>query len=177
MRNSILAMAAALLLAGPAAAEVVDAQANGFELRRTATIAAPPAKVYAALVDVGRWWSSAHSWSGDARNMTLVPQAGGCFCEKLPGGGSVLHMTVVYADPGKMLRLRGALGPLQGMGLEGVLTWSIKAVPEGSELVQGFSAGGYAKGGANILAVPVDGVLGEQLGRLKAYVETGRPGA
>ena len=167
----------AAALAAPAAAEVVDAQANGFEVSRTVKIAAPPARVYAAMALVGRWWSPVHSWSGDARNMTLVAKAGGCFCERLKSGGSVQHMTVIYADPGRMLRLRGALGPMQSMALDGVLSWSIKPTPEGSEVVQTYAVAGYLKGGAQALAPAVDGVLGEQLGRLKAFVETGRPGS
>jgi hypothetical protein len=35
--------------------------------------------------------------------------------------------------------------------------------------------GGYAKGGLENLAGPVDGVLGEQVRRLAKYVETGKP--
>jgi hypothetical protein len=39
-----------------------------------------------------------------------------------------------------------------------------------------YDVGGYAKGGlAERWAAPVDKVLGEQLVRLKTYVETGKP--
>jgi len=164
------------LIAGPAAAAVVDAQPGGFEVKTTIAIAASPDAVYAALVQPGRWWSSQHTYSHDARNLTLEPLAGGCWCEALPGGGSVQHMRVVYADPGKMLRAVGGLGPLQGMGVQGALTWTLASGPAGGTVVtQAYDVGGYAPGGLAALAPIVDGVLGEQLARLKAYVETARP--
>ena len=173
MRAAVMMLA--MLAATPAAAEVLDARPDGFEVSATAHVAAPPAKLYQALLEIGRWWDKAHTWSGSAANLKLEGRAGGCLCEALPNGGSVLHMTVVYADPGKQLRLRGALGPLQGLGVEGALTWSIKPAKDGgSDMVQSYAVGGYVKGGADALAQPVDAVLSGQLVRLKAFAETGR---
>lgn len=111
-----------LIAASRTSAAAVDVAAGGFTLRDSVEIAAPPDKVYAALIQPARWWSSAHSFSGDAANMTLDARAGGCWCETLPNGGSVLHMTVVFAAPGKTLRLRGALGPFQALAVDGVMT-------------------------------------------------------
>ncbi len=165
-----------VLAAGPASAAIVDAQPNGFKVERTAAIAASPDKVYAALIQPGQWWTSEHTYSGDAHNLTLDPKAGGCWCEALPDGGSAQHMRVVYVDPGKALRVTGGLGPLQALGVAGALTWTIKPASGGGvELTQTYVVGGYAPGGLAALAAPVDGVLGLQLARLKAYVETGRP--
>jgi hypothetical protein len=53
-----------------------------------------------------------HTFSGNAHNLSIEEKAMGCFCEKLPDGGGVSHMEVVYFAPGKTLRLSGALGPL-----------------------------------------------------------------
>jgi uncharacterized protein YndB with AHSA1/START domain len=79
---------------------------------RRAAINAPPAKVYAALTDgVGGWWDPAHTFSHNSRNLSLDAKPGGCFCERLPDGGGVQHMSVVYASPGKLLRLTGSIGP------------------------------------------------------------------
>ena len=165
-----------VLAAGPAAAAVVDAQPGGFKVESAAAVAASPDRVYAALIQPGRWWSSEHTYSGDAHNLTLDPRAGGCWCETLADGGSAQHMRVVYADPDKALRVSGGLGPLQGLGVQGALTWTIKPAPSGGvQLTQTYVVGGYAPGGLAALAPPVDQVLGEQLARLKAYVETGRP--
>jgi uncharacterized protein YndB with AHSA1/START domain len=161
--------------AGCAQAEVVDAQPGGFEVRHGLHIDAPPARVYDAIAHVGHWWDGAHTYSGDASHLTIEAIAGGCFCEALPDGGSVAHMRVVFAQPGKVLRLEGALGPLQGLGVIGHLTWALAAKDGGTELVQTYDVGGYAKGGLAGLAAPVDHVLGEQAQRLKSYVETGEP--
>ncbi len=99
-----------------AAAEVVDSGPGGFTVRTTVHVAAPADKVYAALVQPARWWNSEHTFSGDARNLSLDAQPGGCFCETLKNGGGVRHQTVVYVDPGRVLRLRGPLGPAAGAG-------------------------------------------------------------
>jgi uncharacterized protein YndB with AHSA1/START domain len=165
-------LAAALLLATPAHAEVKSATETGFEVSRTLTIKASPAQVYRALGLPSQWWSKAHTYSGDARNLSMVLRAGGCFCEKIPaGGGTVEHARVVYARPDKLLRVKGSLGPLQSEGVSGALTWALKAVPGGTEVTQNYVVGGYIRSGARGFAAPVDQVLGEQLGGLKAYLE------
>lgn len=168
-------VAAALVTAQCAArAEVVDQQANGFSLQEKEQIAATPDKVYAALIDPAKWWSSAHTFSGDARNMTLDARAGGCWCETLPkGGGSVQHMTVVNADPGKLLRLHGALGPFQSTGMEGTMNFILTPRKQGTQIELVYNLGGYVWGGYQALPKSADGVLGLQLFRLKQLIETG----
>ncbi|MBV8120544.1 MAG: hypothetical protein JO081_11490, partial [Alphaproteobacteria bacterium] len=119
-----------LLLAvfsGSAPAEVKSVTSNGFEVVDTTMIQAPAERVYAALGEIGRWWSSAHTYSHDASNLSIDLRAGGCFCERLNDGGLVQHMSVVYAAPGHGLRLRGALGPLQMEGVDGALSWTLKS--------------------------------------------------
>jgi len=163
------------LVAGTADAAIVDAQPGGFQVSLPATIKAPPGRVYAALGEIGRWWSPDHTFSHDSSNLTIELKAGGCMCEGMPGGGSVAHQTVVRADPGKILVLRGAIGPLQVLGADGAMQWSIKPAADGSDVVLTYTVGGYAPGGLDRLAAPVDRVLGEQLARLKGYIETGKP--
>jgi len=173
VRRAILAGVAALSVAGAATAEVTDRSPAGFQVRRQLEIAAPPGKLYQALTDIGRWWNPRHTWSGDANNLSIDP-VGGCFCEAWPRG-RVRHMTVVYAEPAKSLHLFGGLGPLQTTGAAGHLNFDIAAEGAGSTLTLTYDVGGYAKGGlAETWAAPVDAVLGEQLGRLKAFVETGK---
>jgi hypothetical protein len=154
-----------------AAAEVVTVAANGFEVRETAHTAAPSDKVYAALLLPAHWWSSDHTFSGSAANLVLDAHAGGCWCETLPDGGSVEHLRVVYVSPGKILRLRGALGPFQGLAVDGVMTLSVKSVADGTDISLTYAIGGYAKDGFEGLAKAADGVLGEQLARLKTLVD------
>ena len=174
MKRQLIAAVLALV-ATIAHAEVIDATPNGFEVKRTAVLNAPADKVYAVLSQPSQWWNKDHTWSGSAANLSLAPMAGGCFCEKLPNGGSAMHMTVVYAQPGVALRLFGGLGPLQMSGAAGSLSWSLSEKDGKTTLIQTYDVGGYSKGGLDKIAPAVDQVLGEQLDRLKAYVETGKP--
>jgi uncharacterized protein YndB with AHSA1/START domain len=157
-----------LLLSSVSVAEVVDQAPGGFTSRSVHVVVASPDQVWAGLTnDIGQWWHPDHTWSGDAANLYLDGKAGEEFGEKLPGGGTVTHMEVVYADKGKMLRLRGSLGPLQAMAVVGVLTVEMAAVEAGTQLTVTYAVGGY---GVEGLAGPVDGVIVEQFERLVAYL-------
>ena len=159
-----------------AQAPAPQVSATGFLVRHTATVGAPPVRVYDALVrQVGSWWSSGHTFSGDAGNLSIDARPGGCFCEKLTNGGGLEHMRVIYAAPGEMLRMSGALGPLQASGVAGSLTWSLAATPGGTTVELSYSVGGFLPGGFEKIAPAVSGVLEEQLRRLKLFVETGTP--
>ena len=138
------AAAIAVVFAAPAAAEVIETREDGFVTRDTASVAASPVKTWLALSKPGDWWNDSHTWSGDAANMTLVPQAGGCFCEKVPGedradgfslDGSVQHMTVIQSYPLRVLRMRGGLGPLQGEPATGILTITLKEIDGGTRIL------------------------------------------
>jgi uncharacterized protein YndB with AHSA1/START domain len=164
-------LAFAMLAATPAAAEVKSSSPAGFEVEAKATVPVPPAQAYAALVRIGEWWNSQHTYSGQAANMRLDPRAGGCFCETVPEGeGTIEHMRVVYAQPGQTLRLQGGLGPLQAEAAIGTLTWALKAVPGGTEVTQSYVVGGYVRGGAEKLAPLVDQVLAEQMARYRSHL-------
>lgn len=167
------ALAPFLLQAPPAGAAVLDASPGGFTVRVVGHIAATPDKVYEILINPSRWWASDHTFSGNAANLHLDARAGGCWCERLPNGGSVVHLTVVYVDPGKALRLRGALGPFQGLGVEGSMTWSVKAAGDGTDLSLTYALGGYSKDGFEELAKAADQVLTEQVEHLRQASEKG----
>jgi uncharacterized protein YndB with AHSA1/START domain len=162
-------------IAFPALAEVSASAPAGFTVTETAHIAASPDQVYALLVAPARWWSADHTFSKSASNLRLEARAGGCWCEDLPSGGSVEHLHVLYADPGKLLRLRGALGPLQALPADGVMTWTLAAGDSGTDLKLTYAIFGDPTAGLETLAQPVDEVLGEQVGRLKAAAEAGGP--
>ena len=111
------------------AGEVVDRSATGFTSRNIAHVEADADTVYRVLAEnVDRWWDAAHTYTGDSTNMSLDATAGGCLCETLPDGGSVEHMRVVYAEPGKTLRLQGGLGPLQSMAVAGAMTFRVRSL-------------------------------------------------
>jgi uncharacterized protein YndB with AHSA1/START domain len=162
----------ALLLSNGAAADVASVGSSGFEIRRQAHIAASAADVYGALITPARWWNSQHTYSGRAENLTLDAKAGGCWCESGADGGSALHMWVVYVAPGKTLRLRGALGPLQGMGVDGAMTFTLQSAGGGTDLTLTYNVGGYSKDGFETLSRAVDDVLGQQLASLQHLAES-----
>jgi hypothetical protein len=94
----------------------------------------------------------------------------------LANGGGVQHMTVAYVDPGKILRFRGALGPLQTMAVDGSMTWELTAAGDKTHLQLTYTVGGYrASGLGATMAKPVNDVLTLQVQRLKKLVETGQP--
>jgi hypothetical protein len=169
------ALALALIVCDRASADVTDSAPNGFTIVERAHVDAASDRVYAALIAPQRWWSSEHTFSGSAANMSLDAKAGGCWCEALPGGGSVLHLTVVYAAPGKGLRLRGSFGPFQTMAAEGAMVWSLAPKDGGTDVTMTYAVAGYLKDGSARIAQGADGVLAEQLARLKHTVETGSP--
>ncbi|MBX5463585.1 MAG: ATPase [Steroidobacteraceae bacterium] len=162
----------------PARAEVTSSGTDGFAMKIDLPVAAPPDRVFERFLEIGRWWSDEHTYSGHASNMTLRNEPGGCFCETLPNGGFIRHAAIEYSDPGKALYLSGALGPLLTLGAHGLLAVQFKAEGEGSRLVATYVVSGFPQGkGFAELAPLVDQVLLEQFTRLKRYVETGRPGA
>ena len=177
MKNSFLIGAFLLCGACWARAEVVDSAASGFTVRGTVTIGAAPEEVYRKLVrNVGNWWASDHTFSGDARNLSIEERPGGCFCEKLPNGGGVRHMEVVNLAPGKMVVLSGGLGPLQSVAATGSMQFQFAAAEGGTtKLVFTYTVVGYQPAGMSSWAAPVDSVLRQQMVRLKNFVEHGDP--
>lgn len=168
MRLWIVAL---MLTAGPAHGAVVDVGASGMEIKHSFRVAGTPQKVWDVLVQPARWWSSDHTFSGNAANLTLEPKAGGCWCETLPNGGSVQHLTVGFFAPPRSLVLRGPLGPLYNLAADGALAWTVAASGAETEVTLTFRAGGYIKDGFAGWSDPIDKVLGEQATRLKQAIE------
>jgi len=166
----LLAAILASSLATPSAAKLIDQTEAGFTSAHSARVAASPDDVWKMLRMPQNWWSGEHSWSGDATNFWMDTQAGGCFCEKLPGGegqmGSVQHARILFAKPGEMLRLSGALGPLQGEAVTGTLTIQIKPAEGGSVIRFDYAVGGYMRFKVADIAPTVDKVMGVQLAGL-----------
>ena len=99
-----------------ASADVIDSAEGGFTLVHEVTIAAAREDAWrAAVYEVGQWWSSDHSITGDASNMRIDARPQGCFCETVGDNGGVVHLTVTFVNPTVLIRLTGGLGPL-GIG-------------------------------------------------------------
>ncbi|QFT78254.1 SRPBCC family protein [Erythrobacter sp. THAF29] len=172
MRLFAITAFTALLASGPLAAEVIEEDDKGFVTRDQAIVEASPKQVWLELITPSNWWNDAHTWSGDAANMTIRPQAGGCFCEKIPETeeenritleGSVEHMRVIQAYPESALRMVGALGPLQSEPVTGILTIAISTVDEGTRIVWEYNVGGRMRYETPVISKAVDGVMTQQL--------------
>ncbi len=180
LRFTTAAAAAGALIAGtPAFAEVAETRADGFVTQDVVTVAASPRETWLALIKPGDWWNDAHSWSGDAANLTLTPQAGGCFCERIPGedrpdgfslDGSVQHMSVIQAYPLRVLRMRGGLGPLQSEPATGILTITLEEIEGGTRIRWEYNVGGPMRYEIEEISKAVDGVMTQQLHGLRDHL-------
>jgi hypothetical protein len=160
-----------------AQAEVTNTADNGFTVQHQTVISGDSEAVWKAMISPSRYWNGDHSWTGNADNFYLIPQAGGCFCELIrttsddnikSSEGSVQHMRVIYAHNNKMLRLSGALGPLQGEAVVGTLTMQLQPQGKGTVARFTYKVGGYMEFPVGEIAPAVDSVIGEQLTRLSA---------
>jgi hypothetical protein len=151
-------------------AEVTAMTAGGFTVKHSLSVAANNDAVYAAIQKIGQWWNPDHSWTGEAANLYFDARLDGCFCERLPDGGGVEHLRIIYLAPGKQIRFDGALGPLQGMAINGRMLWNIEGTDSGSTITFTYNVMGFMEGGFDGLAPAVDGVIGEQLTRLGEFL-------
>ena len=167
---------AAALICGSSAgqAEVVSANPNGFHVRQTLQLVVPPEVAFDAFGRVGDWWDKGHTYSGDAANLSLSLNSGGCFCEKLKNGGGVEHMRVSFVDPGKRIVLTGSLGPLLYDATAGSMDVQFEKIAGGTKVTMDYKVAGFADAGADKLAPVVDGVLGAQFKRYREYARNQR---
>jgi uncharacterized protein YndB with AHSA1/START domain len=164
-------LAAVLSIAMPsfARAEVVQSSPAAIVLEHRYPIAATPQQAWRALVHPELWWPSDHTWSGAATNLRLEAQAGGCFCENW-GEASAEHGRVVMSRPGELLRIQGALGPLQAMAVSAVLTIELEAAPGGGTNAKvTYRVSGDPTHGLDKFAPAVDQVVGLQFGNFARY--------
>ncbi len=166
-------------ISAPAAAEVKNATDTGFNIVHISEVSAEPDVIWKRLIAPKAYWSKAHSWSGSSDGFYIDAQAGGCFCElfqengtdgKTVTNGSVEHMRVIFAHPGKVLRMQGALGPLQSEAVLGTLTVAMEPSKDGKSTKLSFSyvVGGHMRYKVADIAPAVDKVLGEQFKSLIA---------
>ena len=77
-------------------------------------------------------------------------------------------MRVINAEQPRVLRMSGALGPLQSEAVQGTLTIVLKPVDGGTRIMWEYVVGGYMRLKTEQIAPLVDVVLGEQVSRLAA---------
>jgi hypothetical protein len=174
MRAALVALFAAASL--PAAAATSEVSPSGFLVTLREEVPATPQDAWDVLVDVGRWWSGQHSYSGDAHNLSLDARAGGCWCERWLGN-SVEHGRVLHALPGKSLRIEGAFGPLQALAVNAVLTFKLEPAGDKTAIMVTYRVRGSPDAGLDKLAEPVDSVMGAQVKRLGELLRSAAPPA
>ncbi|MBU2380692.1 MAG: SRPBCC family protein [Alphaproteobacteria bacterium] len=164
MRAAILVLGA-LMFTGPSLADVTTRSDDAFTLTYERTVMASADAILSTVGRPAAWWSSAHTYSGDAANITLDLRPGGCWCEALPGGG-VKHGEVVLIWPEqRMIRFDAPFGPLQSVGAAAVLTvsWADTPGADARRLKWTYVVNGP---GVGAMADPIEGVLAEQFTRL-----------
>lgn len=162
------------LAAAPVQAEVIQSSEAGFVTYDSVVVKAAPADVWEQLLQPEEWWNPAHSYSLDGDNFYLDAEEDGCFCEELPDGGFVEHMRVIHVKQGRLLRLSGALGPLQSEAITGTLSVDLTPVDGGTKIEWTYVVAGYGRFPMELVAPAVDGVQSEQMDRLARVVD-GRP--
>jgi len=177
MKSVFLFAALLMVTSSPAFADVKAASDAGFNSVHIATVNATPEEIWKRLLTPKDYWNKAHSWSGSSAGFYIDAQANGCFCElfqeadvngKLKTVGSVEHMRVIFAQPGKVLRMQGALGPLQSEAVFGTLTVAMEPAKDnaGTRVSFSYVVGGYMRYKVSEIAPAVDKVLGEQFKKM-----------
>jgi len=170
MSMRMLAVAAIVtVLTGAANAEVKASAPDGMVIQVRGEAPLGRDDAWTRLLKIGSWWSGEHTYSGNAASMTIDPVAGGCWCEKW-SGGQVEHGRVIYMKPKEAIRFSSALGPLQGLGVSGVLTLTLAdgSAPGKTALTLDMKVTGSSLSGLDKMAPLVDMVLSEQGKRFAA---------
>lgn len=174
-RFTVTLVAACSLAPANAHAEVAQIFDSGFLVHETVDVPADEWAAWSALTAPAKWWNPDHTWSGKAENLYIDSQATGCFCELMPvpegapegtRRGSAEHMRIAQSVPGKLLRMKGGLGPLQGEAVEGVLTITLKPLAKGTRISWDYIVGGTMRFKPADIAPAVDKMLGGQLARI-----------
>lgn len=154
-----------MLFAVPVRADVVETEANGFQLKDRFEVQLDSARAFTAFVDdFNKWWDASHSYSGKAENLSIDIKER-CFLERLPDRGFVRHLELIYFQPGKAIRFSGGLGPLQQMGVCGALTIKFTESDDKTIIEMEYNVSGRLEQGLDKFAPAVDKVLAGQMQR------------
>jgi hypothetical protein len=162
-----LAAALAIFGATPALAEVRAATPDAFLIETSAVLGLGREQAWQRLSDIGAWWTDGHTYSGSAANLSWELSPGGCWCERWEGG-AVEHGRLLQVRAPDALRWRTELGPLQGLAVSGVMTFTLSEAPVAghTRVTLTYRVTGASSSGLDTLATPVDRVLTEAMGRL-----------
>ncbi|MDX1571321.1 MAG: hypothetical protein R3200_12625 [Xanthomonadales bacterium] len=169
MTGRFLGILTGLVLATAGFAEVVSNDADGFVVKHEVQVENDAPTAFRLFADeVGQWWSAAHTFSGDASNLSIDST---CFCETWDDN-RVEHLRVVHSAPGNLLRMKGGLGPLQALAVVGSMDVRFSAIESGGTAVSLTYA--VVGQGLEDWAPAVDQVLAEQMAGFDHHATTGR---
>lgn len=154
-----------MLMVMPSQAEIVSSSASHYVLRHEAKSELDIEALWERLIEPSLWWHPEHTYSGDSKNLSLEPKAGGLWREDW-NENSVEHGRVINVATGKMIRLDAPFGPLQEMAVTTIWTITIKADGDHSIIVFDEIANGSSLSGLDELAKAVDFVKSEAIVRL-----------
>ncbi len=171
MKHHACLMLLATMFSVPSFAELTQSGPDGASIRHEFQIGAAPAEAWQALLHPEKWWPDDHTWSGSSAHLSLNATAGGCFCERWDGG-SAEHARVIMAQPVRMLRMRGSLGPLQEMAVTGVLTIKLAPTESGSHAIVTYRISGDSSHALEGFMPVVDKVIGQQFAAWQKFSST-----
>ncbi len=171
MLKALIVAAALTLTAAPASAEVVSRSADGFVLRFAVGVEAAPEDVVAAVSELPQWWDPAHTYTGDAANLSLAFEEGGCWCETL-ADRTVFEHAVVTGITADRVTMDAALGPLHDKATKAELTFGSAPENRGRLVTIDFVVEGP---GLGAMADGVNMVMDQAFDRLIHQIEYGEP--
>ena len=163
------AVLAAMTATSDARAEVVSRSENGFTLRFAVAMATTPEDFIASVGAVPDWWDGAHTYTGDASNLSLAFEPGGCWCEALADGTTFEHAHVVSIEPERVV-MNAPLGPLKGKATQADMTFTVAPGSAGWLVSIDFVVEGP---GLGAMADPVNGVMDGAFDRFVHHIESG----
>ncbi|AOE49559.1 SRPBCC family protein [Kangiella sediminilitoris] len=167
----VLALVITVLTPFISKAEILSRSESHFHIKFEVELPQSVSTTYDQFLNIGEWWQSSHTWFGDASKLFIETKAGGCFCE-VNGDKEALHMTVAHVNPGKSLKMLGGLGPLQGMGVNGVMSWDFSQLEENkTKLTLNYSVKGFTTENVQTIAEAVNKVLATQVNELKKKLQ------
>ena len=149
--------------------KVISHSENSFELSSQVVINQPMESVFQQFNQIGLWWHPDHTYSGNAQNM-ILDMKDACFCERWDDN-IVRHMDIVAVEENKRQVWRGGLGPLQSFAVSGALTWDFKSIGNDQTNVTYTYRVYGAIPDTKTWSTAVDGVLSQQLTRLKNSIK------
>lgn len=166
----IAAFLLALLPMEEAASKSKQWSTVGLTIENTAWVDADPQAVWKAFVeDADKWWPDEEAWRGrgSAAQRAIVPLASRRW---------VSNLHVLSVEPGRLMRLRDDVGPLQGMGEQhGALEWCFAEENGGTRITLRYGTHDYLPDDISELATAVDEVQADRLRGLAQYLRSGGP--